>query len=97
MKHEGGFQQNAWPEFIHYTKYKNNEKTVIWTDMGRTYKTVDTRSQLDHLMVLMLEMIACLCVCVFLFVCMPTALFLKFIQSVYEFFRVCVLGSEQIQ
>lgn len=22
------YQQNAWPEFIHYRKYKNNEKTV---------------------------------------------------------------------
>lgn len=49
--HEGWYRQNAWPEFIHYRKYKNNEKThfkQIWAGL--------IKQQVDHPMVLMLEM-----------------------------------------
>lgn len=62
--HEGGYQQSAWPEFIHYIKYKNNEKTVILNRYGQDLQNSGwrhRRRQLDHPVVLMLEMSACVC------------------------------------
>lgn len=53
---------------IHYRKYKNNEKTVIFKRRGQDIQNSGwwhRRRQLDHPMVLMLEMSHdCMCVCV---------------------------------
>lgn len=64
---------------IHYRKYKNNEKTVIFKRRGQDIQNSGwwhRRRQLDHPMVLMLEMSHdCMCVCGVCFcLCMQTSL-----------------------
>ena len=81
--HEGGYQQNAWPEFIHYRKYKNNEKTMDLNRRGAgptkqwrvTQERTTWSSDGPHVG---LHDCVCVCgVCVCFFPCvLPTALFL---------------------